>query len=522
MKTHYLNLKEHLTHHAQFAARFTTLLAILLALLFTLSACSTGDSDNGTGSNTSEAEIFESKLSSLPNVLSVEKLNIESTFKGSLYKVYFSSLLDPSDPTKGTFKQKAFIGFAGFDKPNCLTTAGYMLSDPFLMRQNSENECAFILNGNLVAVEHRYFGESVRTDKKRSDGNYDGTYWEYLSTKNASEDLHAIVTSLKPILKGKWVAQGASKGGLTANIFCYHHPEDVDLTMPYVAPLCNEKHDSRFFDFIFNTIGDNDDRYKNDAADYRQLFKDVQIWLLERRDAIYENGVTYKQKIFNESDPAGGTSYYNKDYLTPDIHYDICVSDFPVGNWMYGNDKNFDLIKKYYELPDDNSNLGEGTPTKKEYFCSIFINTTPPDMDISPYYIQAYTELGNYKPGLSQLRQTVNEAKAAGKDVELFVEESKQDTIYEDCLCSDAERALFENYNDSLYQNLSEWINTTDEKIIMLYGNSDPWYSVRINDVQRDNVHIFVHPANNHYTSIDNFPEPQKSEIIDLIRKYMM
>nr|MCR5400348.1 hypothetical protein [Treponema sp.] len=161
-------------------------------------------------------------------------------------------------------------------------------------------------------------------------------------------------------------------------------------------------------------------------------------------------------------------------------------------------------------------------PTKKEYFCSLFINTTTQDMDLSAYCIQAYTELGDYKPGLSQLRQTVNEAKAAGKNVELFVEENKQDTIFEDIYYSAAERAVFEYYNDSLYQNLSEWINTTDEKIIMLYGNSDPWYSVRINDVQRDNVHIFVHPANNHNTSIDNFPEPQKSEIIDLIRKSMM
>jgi len=142
-------------------------------------------------------------------------------------------------------------------------------------------------------------------------------------------------------------------------------------------------------------------------------------------------------------------------------------------------------------------------------------------MDFSPYYIQAFTEFGNYKPGLSQLRQTVAAAQAAGKDVKLVIEESKQDTVYEDSFYSAAERALFAKYNDNLYQNLSEWINTTDEQIIMLYGIGDPWYSVRINDVQRDNVHIFVHPANNHKTEIANFPDAQKSQVIELLKQYL-
>ena len=79
--------------------------------------------------------------------------------------VYFNSLLDPSDASKGTFRQKAYIGFAGYDKPNCLATTGYELSsEKSLTVQNAEFENAFILNGNLVAVEHRYFGESVPTE----------------------------------------------------------------------------------------------------------------------------------------------------------------------------------------------------------------------------------------------------------------------------------------------------------------------------------------------------------------------
>ena len=101
---------------------------------------------------------FEEQLRSLPNVESVQAMNIKSDFKGTVYKVYFKSPLDPTDISKGTFRQKAFVGFAGYERPNCLMTTGYMLSDAAALKRIAENEAAYILEGNLIAVEHRYFG----------------------------------------------------------------------------------------------------------------------------------------------------------------------------------------------------------------------------------------------------------------------------------------------------------------------------------------------------------------------------
>ncbi|MBQ3965697.1 MAG: hypothetical protein II684_02550 [Treponema sp.] len=495
------------------------LVTVFAVIILTFAACS-NDSDSP------QTDPFESQLRALPNVVSVEKITKKTDYKGSIYTVYFNSLLDPSDASKGKFKQKAYIGFTGYEKPVCLTTAGYMLSEQIVTRKTPENECAFILNGNLIAVEHRYFGESVRTDKKRSDGNYDGSYWEYLSTKNAADDLHAIITSLKRLLKGKWLAQGSSKGGLTSNLLCYYHPEDLDLTIPYVAPLCNGKYDSRLFDFIYDTAGNEDDRYKDKAAELRKLLNDIQIWMLERRDQEYENGLTYKEKLFNDFFSIAGNTYYNRDYLTADILYDISVSDFPMGIWQYGVQDTFDMLEKYYALADDNSNLGEGTKSKKETFfeCldSAAQTSNSPASDFSPYYFQSFTELGNYKPGLNRLRKSVVKAQAEGKNVKLVIEESRQDSVYEDCYLSDAERALAANYSNDLYEKMSDWIKTTDEKIIMIYGNSDPWYAVRINDVARDNVHIFVHPSNNHLSAITLFPEAQRNQILKLLVEYLL
>ena len=140
-------------------------------------------------------------------------------------------------------------------------------------------------------------------------------------------------------------------------------------------------------------------------------------------------------------------------------------------------------------------------------------------MDLTPYFLHSYTELGNYGADFSNLRKAI---KDKGSTAKITISEDEEVMLYPKCFFSPAEQALFAKYTNDLYQKMSEWIKTTDEKFIMIYGASDPWYSVRINDVQRENVHIFVHPEDNHDVTIANFPEPQKSQIIALLKKYML
>ena len=480
------------------------------ALILIFAACS-----NSNDGSTLLPNSFAEALKTLPNVESVQELNTKSDFKGTVYKVYFNSLLDPSDSSKGTFRQKAYIGFAGYDKPNCLMTTGYSLSDYAALARYSENEAAFILQGNLIAVEHRYFGESVRTDKKRSDG---ADYWEYLNTKNAAEDLHAIVSKMKTFLKGKWVAQGASKGGLTANLLCYYHPEDVDVTMPYVAPLCNAQADTRLFKFVYTEAGDKDSRYNSSgsAAEYRELLTNIQIWLLEKRDQPYEEGKTFKEKYIELSTPA------SSEPIPPalaDFYYEMSIGAFPMGVWQYKDVKGFADLKTFYNLPNDNdeSTDSDGKRQSKKSFLLSEILDDSGDDTLLPYVFQSFCELGNYRLDFSYLRQAI---AAKGSSAKITIAPDQEMTAYQTGF-SDAERALFAKYTPAIHDNLINWINTTDEQVIMIYGNSDPWYSVRIPDVSRDNVHIFVHPANNHNSMIANFPEAQRNEMEALLRQYL-
>lgn len=519
----------------------------VIALVF--SSCSNSDDDNSSNSYTTGSEPsstssdeFQKQLSSLPNVSGVAKFDMDSIrsrvreelkeklYKGNIYRFYVTSKLNPDDPADTrTFNQKVIVGFSGYDKPNCLMTTGYYLRDEATLIP-TEHEIAFLLEGNFVAVEHRYFGDSLPIEIKRSDGDYDGTYWQYLSTSNAAYDVHQIVTQMKTLLKGKWAASGGSKGGLTANLYCYYYPEDVDLTVPYVAPLCDGVNDPKFFDYVYNTAGEDDLRYQNGmAAEYRALLLEAQLWFLERRDEIYKDNKTYKEELFKifVDDAEENEAYYRKDLMTADILYDMQTINFPIGFWQYEDEEKFLNLKEVMALAEDNTEYtADGkTVTKKDWMFDNLksdLTTDSKEMDITPYLVQSFIELGNYGMDATPLREAIEEHKKShtGCKACITMLPKEDETAFIKYSFSDAEQDLFK-YDNTTRNELINWSQTTDEQVIMIYGISDPWYYVRIPDVKLENIHIFVHPKNNHHANISNFPEPQKTELMELLHKYL-
>jgi hypothetical protein len=89
-------------------------------------------------------------------------------------------------------------------------------------------------------------------------------------------DLHHINQELRKIFKGKWVSSGISKGGANCITYRYSYPNDVDVTVPYVAPIAIAREDQRTTDYI-NTVGEKWCRDSTIA---------FQRMLLKRRDEI--------------------------------------------------------------------------------------------------------------------------------------------------------------------------------------------------------------------------------------------
>ena len=412
----------------------------------------------------------------------------------SVYSVEFKQYIDHNNKALGTFTQTVELGFNGFDKTNVYVSSGYMISD-----NNSyypgENELAFLLNCNYVFVEHRYFNKSLPVDIDYSTN----TTWQYLTTEQAASDAHEIVTQFKRILDGKWLSTGASKGGMTTELYAYYYPGDMDLYVPYVAPMCESFADTRMIKFIYEEAGN--DRYgETKAAQMRNDILSFQLKMLEWRDTLapqfYQYGLDSHAVYSN--------------YLTQDNLYDSCVLEFAIGYWQYY--QNASTITRCLNMAESNATE---LRNKQNAFFSEFVSVTSPgDVSLNnaftPYYIQAYQELGNYGYDFSYIRNALPEG------VTLTVTEQQEADLMWKLVLNENQLAL--PRKEIMEPKISNMLATTNDQFIILYGSSDPWYSVRPQDVERDNISIYVDTKHTHDTSVSNFPKSVREEILGKIK----
>ena len=171
-----------------------------------------------------EEATLEKALFNLPDV-SFQKLSKP----GDKYLKYGLSILQPLDhlhPEKGSFYQSVVLTHKGFQKTTVMETEGYE-------GRTGGNEIEKILDANNINVEHRYFGTS----------RPDSLQWDLLTFEQVTADLHRVNQLFRHIYKNKWISTGISRGGLTAIYYKRFYPNDIYLTIPYVAPLPNELED---------------------------------------------------------------------------------------------------------------------------------------------------------------------------------------------------------------------------------------------------------------------------------------
>lgn len=93
---------------------------IIVAIALVSVSCKTMQTAN---ESTIETSIFE-KLASLKNVVRIEKREAVSHFDEN-YEIWFQQPIDHNDLTKGTFKQRVFLGFENINKPVIVELRGY-------------------------------------------------------------------------------------------------------------------------------------------------------------------------------------------------------------------------------------------------------------------------------------------------------------------------------------------------------------------------------------------------------------
>ncbi len=348
-------------------------------------------------------------LKSIPGAEVVKK---DSSAYKEFYIVMLPQAVNHADPAGPTFKQRIFVGHEGFDRPTVMETEGYGAE---WVTPRGRTEVTKLLHGNQLYVEHRYFGPSTP----------DPLDWKYLTSEQDAGDYHYIRTLFGQVYKGKWVATGVSKGGQTATEYKVFYPDDVDVTIPYVAPINYERLDTRI-DEHFNKVG---------TRKQRKHIKNIQLYLFQNKP----NVLAYWQKLA-EKDEFKFTS------IDQESAFDYSVLEYPFSFWQYTADA--------ATLPD----LRSTTPDKMAAYLYRIV---------SPYWYtdaakayeaagyQFYTQLGYYEYDERPFSKYLK-----NKDYPNSVFVPKGVPII---------------WDPSYQQKLKKFIDGKPQHMIYIYGESDPW-----------------------------------------------
>lgn len=444
-----------------------TFLSILLGLIL---CCSAWAQSNPTPQKQAQEQLDQNtevarQLRALPKVSEVKR--IATSQYAEKYVLKMEHPLDYAHPEKGTFQQRVFVGHVGYDRPTVIVTEGY--GGEREMSAGASEEISKLLNANLIFVEYRYFQESMPNPCN----------WDYLTVWNSLCDLHEVTTTFKQLYPRKWLATGISKGGQTCMFYRAYFPDDVDVSVPYVAPLNKTVEDGRHEPFLTRQVGN---------ARERQSVLDFQIEVLKRRakmEPMLEELCKKNSYTFNEG-------------VTISEVLDMMVLEYSYALWQWGTN--------VHTIPNLND-------TDAVLFHHLEQTSGPdyfrPDPYFLSFFVQAARELGYYGYDTKALKPYLSIKDAEGYLNRLMLPKELQGI----------------KYSKDLYKHTVKFLKKNDPKMIYIYGENDPWSASGVltwlDFSKKQNMHLYVDPNGSHKARIATLPATQKEECIKLLKEWM-
>ena len=398
------------------------------------------------------------QLETLKGVEKIEELS--SDIYAEKYVVYMSQALNHKDTSAGTFEQRVVVNHVGFDRPTVIVTEGYGAA--YALRDNYQDELSRLFNTNVVVVEHRYFLESMPKPCN----------WDYLTAENSAYDLHHVNQTLRKIYPGKWISTGISKGGQTTMIYRSYFPDDVDISVPYVGPLCKGVEDGRHEPFL-RKVGKTMERGR---------MQQFQIEVLKRKADIVpllEDYCKTKKLTFNVP-------------LAEVLDY--CVLEYPFAMWQWGTS-----VKEIPAKLSETKVLFDHLMEKSgpDYFAR--------EQTLHSFFVQAARELGYYGYDVKPFKKWLTIDTAQGYLAKLMLPDG-----------------VDISFSDATYHKVLNFLRHNDPKMIFIYGEIDPWTAARVPDMKgKENMQIFVQPRGSHKTRISTMPEDMRETVIDQIEDWL-
>jgi hypothetical protein len=442
---------------------------LLVGLLVGSGAC--GDDSKPGGMDTTPdampdadnrpvGDILE-ELRAIPGMTSVEEAATQ--LEGYRFFVMeYEQPIDHHDATGAKFSQRMTLLFHDYADPMVVYNSGY-----FVSTRGFPAGLTYLLTGNQLSMEYRYFGPS----------RPDPADWTKLDIWQAASDQHRITDALKArLFKGKWLTTGASKGGMTSLFHRRFFPADVDGTVAYVAP----------FDYPEDAIQSPTNRYiaflENVGTDAgcRQKLKDFQNLVLARRSAMK----TRMEGVASYTVP-----------LDVDHALEFAVEELPFIFWQYGDQSNCskipasnatdDAVFKFFDETIDAAGYGDES-------LSAYL----------PYYHQSATQLGypisdeSYLVGLVYPGQDTAQA---------YIPPAIDVPAYD---------------QGAAMHDVQDWIASSGSQLMLVYGQNDPWTAGAVDIGAATDSFKYLVPNGNHGANIGGLPADERDSAIATVLRW--
>lgn len=410
-----------------------------------------------------DTTMFMRRLLGMEGVSDVERL--ASTCFAEKYVLFFDQPVNHARPEGERFRERIIVGLRDEERPTVLVTEGYFAH--YALAEGYEEELTRLLDANMVVCEYRYFGESVP----------EPCDWDQLTVDNSLGDYHRVRWALDSLFTGKWVSTGISKGGQTTMFYRATYPEDMDVSVSYVAPLNRAVEDGRHEVFLAKEVGTSAER-KQIAAAERELMKRKERLLPWFEQFAREKGYSY-------------------NVSTADV-YDYCVMELPFALWQWG--------KGTEDMPP--------LDAADSVWFDYYVENAGPEYfscpsEFTPFFVQAARELGYYGYSTKGLRKW--------QSIDTSVDYLRQLMLPADL------RGI--SFDPSLYERTVSYLQDNDPQHIFIYGEVDPWSASGVltwlDCSGKENMRIYVEPGGCHKARVSTMPAEMQTEIMERLRGWI-